>query len=480
MTFNKYTIPIIILFIGFGSLLPISSILSLNRAYAITIPQEQEVAKEFMEMINKSNAISSDPIANHLVKKIGQHFVTLLPPQPFKFSFYFVNEDVFNAFAGPGANIFIYRGLITALDSMDELAGIIGHEIAHADSRHVSESFDRAKILNMGSLAGMLAGILIGSQSDNPEAGMTIAKGSMALGTTAMLAFTRENETEADEKGILFLKSSCFNPNGLLNGLIKIRESDYRGVEAIPDYVKTHPGTGDRIAHAESILAGYTPEKPIPKCDLGIQFDMVKYRMIGLYSNLDSSFKSVQTLLEKDSENAALHYGLGLLYDRKQRTKEALTHLKKALSLKFYDPMILIELARIYISNGDAQKALDILKGLETDAVVGTMVRYHQANAYLELGKYSKAKNNYLTVLRKLPEYYPKAYYNLAKIMSMEKEKAISHYYLGIYYSKIENRNPAMVHLNKALEGLKDKPKIENAKKLLTRLKNQSTQALKK
>ena len=226
-----------------------------NTSFAISIPDEQELGKKFMEQVNKNRMLLHDPIANHMLNEVGRHLLSLLPPQAFDYSFYIVNDDVFNAFASPGANIFAYRGLITSLDSIDELAGIIGHEIAHAASRHVSESIDRSKYISIGSLAGMLAGILVGTKSDGHAAGALI-KGSLAAGQAAMLAFTRENETEADEKGVMFLKESCFSPEGLLSGLMKIKASDYRGMDNIPDYVKTHPGTTSRIAHVETILAG--------------------------------------------------------------------------------------------------------------------------------------------------------------------------------------------------------------------------------
>ena len=167
-----------------------------------------------MAMIEKRQMILHDPITDHMITEVGNHILSFLPPQPFDYSFYLVNDSVFNAFASPAANIFVYRGLITSLDSIDELAGIIGHEIAHAVSRHVSESIDRSKYISIGSFAGMLAGAIIGSQSDG-DAGTTIMHSSIALGQTAMLAFTRDNETEADEKGIMFLKKTCFAPEGL-------------------------------------------------------------------------------------------------------------------------------------------------------------------------------------------------------------------------------------------------------------------------
>ncbi|MFA5903645.1 MAG: M48 family metalloprotease [Desulfobacula sp.] len=444
---------------------------SSNTCFAISIPDEKELGKKFIEMIERKQMLLHDPIASHMVDVVGRHIISYLPSQPFDFSFYVVNDDIFNAFAAPGSNVFAYRGLITSLDSIDELAGIIGHEIAHAASRHVSESIDRSKYISIGSLAGVLAGILVGSKSGGNAAG-TLVKGSLALGQTAMLAFTRENETEADEKGIMFLKESCYSPKGLLSGLLKIRESDYRGVENIPDYVKTHPGTGSRIAHVENILSGYTPAKK-PACIEDLRFEMVKYRLMGLYGEIEPSHTKLTRLLEKDPGNAAIHYGLGLIYDRKFRRPEALEHLKKALAINVFDPMVLLELGRIYQENGEAEKALEILKAVEPDPVLGVMARFYEAAAHLELKNIKQSEMLFNLVIEKAPKAYPTAYYNLANIMSLQNRLDLSHYYLGLFYLESGNAKTAMVHLNKALESLSDTEKFNHAKVILEKLEKE-------
>ncbi len=446
---------------------------SLNNSFAISIPEEKKVGEKFMQMVQKQRMILTDPIANHMVTRVGNHLLSFLPPQPFDYSFYIVDDDVFNAFASPAANIFAYRGLITDLDSIDELAGIIGHEIAHAASRHVSESIDRSKFINIGSLAGMIAGILLGSTAGG-EVGAAMITSSMAISQTLMLAFTRENETEADEKGIMFLKRSCFAPEGLLSGLMKIRASDYRGVEGIPDYVKTHPGTAQRIGHVETILSGYIPLVNKAKCDEDFQFDMVKYRLLGLYADIEPTFHQLTTKLKNDpssADTAAIHYGLGLIYARKFMGGKAIFHLKKSLSINIAEPMVLLEMGRIYLSNGEPQKALNVLKEIERDPVMGVMARFHQASAHLELKNLTTAKNLFNTVINRAPSLYPKAYFNLANIMSLERKQGLSHYYLGVYYFKINNNKIAVVHLNKALDQLKNETKIKKAERLLSQLK---------
>ncbi len=438
-------------------------------AFAISIPEEYKLSREFMEMMESQRIILHDPIAMHMINTVGYHILSDLPFQPFNFTFYLINDDSFNAFASPAANIFIYKGLLFALDTIDELAGIMAHEIAHAVSRHVSQSIDRSKLVNFGSMAGMLAGILVGAAGGGGAAS-ALTIGSAAAGQSAMLAFTRENETDADQKAFLFLKESGYSPQGLLSGLIKMRASDYRGIEGIPDYFKTHPGTGNRIIHLAGILENYTPSRKIKALPDTFDFGMVKYRLMGLYGNLETSFNRVATQLESEPENPALLYGMGLLYARKNQRGLAISHLKKALSIRLFEPMILLELGRVYIHDGQLETAKNVLTGVTDNPIMGLWAKYYLAIAQLESGEILPAEKNLNQVLDEEPAAFPRAYYHLANIMSQTNNQPMSHYYLGVYYFESMDLKNASRHLNRALESLED-PKIkENAKKHLERI----------
>ena len=439
---------------------------------AISIPEELKLSKEFMEMMKSQRVILHDPIAMHMINTVGYHILSGLPFQPFNFTFYLVNDDSFNAFASPAANIFIYKGLLFALDTIDELAGIMAHEMGHAVNRHVSQSIDRSKLVSYGSMAGMLAGILVGA-AGGAEAASALAMGSAAAGQSAMLAFTRENETEADLNAFMFLKESGYSPQGLLSGLTKMRASDYHGMEGVPDYFKTHPGTGNRIIHLAGILENYTPAQNIKTPPETFEFSMVKYRLIGLYGNLDTSFNKIKTLLQNEPENPALLYGMGLLYARKNQRDLAISYLKKALSIRLFEPMILMELGRIYIHDGQLETAKNMLTGVKDDPIMGLWARYYLAIAQLESGESRLAEKNLKQVLDEEPDAFPRAYYHLADIMSQEKNEPMSHYYLGVYYSESMDLKNAVLHLKRAIDSLEDLKTKEDAKKRLDRISGQ-------
>lgn len=428
------------------------------QASAISIPDELELGNQFMQKIHQQQVILDDPVATHLINAVGRHILAQLPAQPFNYSFFLIDDGTFNAFASPGANIFVHRGLITALSSTDELAGILAHEIAHAVSRHVSQSIDRSKLVNIGTMAGVVAGILVGSAGGGGEAAQALTMGSMAAGYSSMLTYTRENETEADQKAFTILQQTCFSPKGLLDSLNKLRAADYMGIEGIPDYFKTHPGTGSRIAHLSALLADYTHDTPADDvCPVTYDYDMVKYRIMGLYEPVVDSIRTIESRISNDSSNPALYYGLGLLYARGNRREQAITQLQKALSFNPMDPLVLLDLGRIYTLDGQYDKAMKILPEIQADPVLGTTARFHLASAQMESGDMLSAEKNLIRVTETSPKSFPRAYFHLGAIMSKKNRIALSHYYLGIYYDLIHDSKNATRHLKRALdEGLDD------------------------
>lgn len=440
-------------------------------SFAISIPDELKLGKEYLQLIKNKGVILHDPVAQKMIDIVGNAIVKQLSPQPFHFDFFLINDDTFNAFATPAANIFVHRGLIAALDNMDELAGILAHEIGHAVGRHVSQSIDRSKVVAVGSLAGMLAGVLVGAAAGSSEAAQAMTIGSMAAGQSAMLTYTRENETEADQKAVLFLEKTGYSPKGILDSLLKIRQTDYQGIENIPDYFKTHPGTTARVSHLSGILADYKPALNNPAPPENFDYNMVKYRVIGLYSDPDTYIPKIEIALQNDPDNVALHYGLGLLYGRTTRMNEGIEQLNKALAKDPFESMILLELGRLYIRNTEYSRAITILDSMADDPLLGDWAVFNRSVAQIENGNLSAAQKGLEHVLGNGKPGFEKANYHMAEIMSRQSKQALSNYYLGVYYARIHDEQNAVRQLERALDTLDDEKMREKAQNELENLK---------
>ncbi|MEQ8548267.1 MAG: M48 family metalloprotease [Cyclobacteriaceae bacterium] len=162
----------------------------------------------------------------------------------FVWKLHIVHDDVLNAFATPGGYIYIYTGLINYLQDADDLAGVMGHEIAHSDQRHSSKQLQRQYGISV------LLEILTGGNSGTLA---TIA-GNIA-GTGAILAFSRDAEAESDELSVEYLAQTQYACNGAASFFQKLLDEEQQG--GTPEFLSTHPSPSSRV---EDINAKATEE----------------------------------------------------------------------------------------------------------------------------------------------------------------------------------------------------------------------------
>ncbi|TCO09308.1 M48 family metalloprotease [Natronoflexus pectinivorans] len=152
----------------------------------------------------------------------------------FQWDIYIIDEDVLNAFALPGGPTFYYTGLMKFLDDEASLAGVMAHEIAHVDRRHATNRM--TKMYGFSILFSVLRG-------DNESLLGDIAE-SLATGVTA-LAFSRQDEYEADEYAVRYLYPTELDSRGVAYFFEKM---DLAPASRVQIYLSTHPDPGDRIS----------------------------------------------------------------------------------------------------------------------------------------------------------------------------------------------------------------------------------------
>jgi predicted Zn-dependent protease len=116
----------------------------------MTLQEERELGDELAREIQQKLDMVNDPLITAYVDEVSSRLVEKARDHRFQYRFYVVKEQEPNAFAIPGGHIFITSGLIRLVDTEDELAGVIGHEIAHGVLRHIDKAIDRAKRISLG------------------------------------------------------------------------------------------------------------------------------------------------------------------------------------------------------------------------------------------------------------------------------------------------------------------------------------------
>lgn len=237
----------------------------------LSLSDEHRIGRMILRGLRDAGKVVDDPEINEYVQAVGERIASYAHEGGHRFTFFVIRDAGINAFALPGGYIGVNAGLVTATDNESELAGVLAHEIAHVTQRHIARSIQNAGRTNMASAAAVLATILIGVTTGMPS-DMLLGTITAAQGLAAQqqISFTRTNEAEADRVGIGFLAEAGFDP-GAMPTFFWTLQQRYGAGTTIPDLLRTHPVTTERIAETRDRAARYE-RKP--------QSDSVGYGLI--------------------------------------------------------------------------------------------------------------------------------------------------------------------------------------------------------
>ncbi len=165
----------------------------------------------------------------------------------FSWEFNLVKDDQVNAFCMPGGKIVVYEGLMKLISSDDELAVVLGHEVAHAVAKHSNERMSQQLLAQYG--AQILGEALSGKSAAMQKVGKTV----YGLGTQygVMLPFSRKHETEADYMGLILMAMAGYNPAVAVTFWQKMSAG---GSGSVPEIMSTHPSDATRINNIKKHL----------------------------------------------------------------------------------------------------------------------------------------------------------------------------------------------------------------------------------
>ena len=183
-----------------------------------------------------------------------------------------IKDPQINAFAVPGGLFALNTGLISSAKNLDEVAGVMAHEIAHVSQRHYSRSKEAFKGQSLLALAGILVGAAIASQTDS-EVGSAVMLGTQAALMDKQLSYSRNQEREADRIGMQFMYASGYNPQSMADYFETMHRAISR-ISFLPDFWFTHPLSTERMSEAR-LRANQLPKVKTRLYDL--DFEILKW-----------------------------------------------------------------------------------------------------------------------------------------------------------------------------------------------------------
>ena len=409
-----------------------------------TFADEKKVGKEFYDTLVKHHLLLENKRLNDYITQIGNLILAQSKKVPFDFHFSIVDNSAINAFATPGGYIYIHKGLINAVENEAELAGVIAHEIGHANARHVASIIEKSQKLNIATLAAIIAGAFLGGGG---QATAAIAAFSVAGATSLTLKFSREHEEEADRLGITSLVSAGYYPAAMVDFLKLIKKYEFLS-KTIPSYLRTHPGTDDRIFYLDSLILTQYRQKGAKNIVGNL---MRMQTLIPLdEADLNARQKQLAEALTKEPKNVDLLYALASTEDDLDQTSLALEHLQNALSLSPRDEDILKNIGLIYLKIGTIDQAKIYLQRAASINSNNDEVTLALGNTYFTSDNYQSALNNYLQVKDKTFDDTD-INYHIAMAYGKLNNQGESHYYFGLYFKKSKKKESALFHFKEAL-----------------------------
>src|SRR6476469_6563401 len=182
----------------------------------ISQQQEVQMGQQYVQQINAQLPIVQDPELNRYINVLGDSIARLTSRKDLNWQFFIVDAQEVNAFAVPGGFVYVNRGLIQRADQMDELAGVLGHEIGHVVRRHTVKQMEKEQGANVGvTLACILTGVC---NSQVASAAINIAGGAV------FARFSRQDEAEADDEGFKNTVRAGISPVGMVTMFRKLLE----------------------------------------------------------------------------------------------------------------------------------------------------------------------------------------------------------------------------------------------------------------
>lgn len=313
--------------------------------------KERMIGEKVYREVQRQMPVAQNPWLEDQLFSVFSHLLSQTPMgQPI--GLLIINDPQINAFAVPGGLFALNTGLVTSARNMDEVAGVMAHEIAHVTQRHYSRSQEAFKGQGLLALAGVLVGALVASQADG-DAGAAVMMGSQAVLMDKQLTYSRNQEREADRIGMQYMYTAGYNPQSMADFFEVMHRATSR-VSFLPDFWFTHPLTTERMSEAR-LRANQLPRVKSSLRDE--EFDILKQYTL-VVSN-QATEQQLQVLTSRN--NFAAQLALAAFYTRQGDYALAQQTLDQAKNHRRLHHLISLIQTDIYLGQNKLSEAYKVI-----------------------------------------------------------------------------------------------------------------------
>lgn len=289
----------------------------------LTPLQEKQLGGRVMSELYRTGYLLEDPELTDYITTIGWRLAASSATQPPALTFFMIQDPRINAFALPGGYIGFNAGLLMAANSESEVAGVMGHELAHVTQRHIARTAEDTEVATIATWLAVIAAIIAGSA--DPDVVIGALSVGQALNYQRQVSYTRAHEQEADRVGIQTMARAGYDPQGMSGFFQKLEQQSRLYGSGLPEILRTHPLNTARIAEARARAA----EMPKVSRTDGPEFTLMQARARVLSSERPSeAIDYFGGELSAGRDTPANRYGLALALTRVGQAARALDVLE--------------------------------------------------------------------------------------------------------------------------------------------------------
>jgi predicted Zn-dependent protease len=228
----------------FARILPLTALGAC--AGSIGLEEEARIGDSYAAEITAQTPLIRDPVAVQALNRLGGELARQADSTGRRYTFYLVDSPEVNAFAVPGGHVFVNRGLVEAADQQAELAGVLGHEIAHVTERHGLEQMEKRQ--GAGMLVSLVY-VLLGR-----EPGVLEQVAIQGGGAAIFAKYGRDAEREADAEAIETTVAAGYDPQGVATFFEELLREQQRQPGQVEQWFASHPTSAERVREARAMI----------------------------------------------------------------------------------------------------------------------------------------------------------------------------------------------------------------------------------
>ena len=266
---------------------------------------------------------------------------------------FIVNEQSINAFVAEGQNMFIHTGLIMALDTPNELSGVLAHETGHLADGHLVRMKDGIRAATVPLILSMVLGVAAMAAGAG-DAGSAILMGGQQIAQRTFLSFSRTQESAADQAGIRYLAATKQSGRGMLGVFKRFENQEILSDQRRDPFAQSHPVAGDRMSALQSLVEAspYRDVKDSPEAQYA--YDMLRAKLRGYIERPEVTMRRYPA---SDTSKPA-RYARAMAYFRQPDMQRALAEMENLLKDEPENPYFLEMYGQINVEMGRVEQGI--------------------------------------------------------------------------------------------------------------------------